>query len=129
VLVTMSVVGRVDLVPADPLDACAAGAFDDHQRRTAGGRRLLGPDAVRFAVESYAGRGAVVLVRDSPWRLGPLQAGLTDQWFTGWVGAACEQRPRLAAAAGPYLARRRAQAAAGRLRATVHHQDLLVLPR
>src|SRR5450631_4085050 len=46
VLLTISVVGRVELTPADPLDECIAAAFDAHQRRTTGGRRLLGPDAV-----------------------------------------------------------------------------------
>ena len=34
VLLTLSVVGRVDLSPADPLDARVAAAFDAHQRRT-----------------------------------------------------------------------------------------------
>src|SRR5439155_24386504 len=32
-LLTMTVVGRVELSPADPLDARVGAAFDDHQRR------------------------------------------------------------------------------------------------
>ena len=50
VLLTLSVVGRVDLSPADPLDAGVAAAFDAHQRRTTERGRLLGPDAVAVAV-------------------------------------------------------------------------------
>jgi hypothetical protein len=47
VLLTLTVVGRVDVVPADPLDGCFGDAFNAHQRRTAGGgRRLLGPAAM-----------------------------------------------------------------------------------
>jgi hypothetical protein len=47
------------------------------------------------------------------------------EWLTGWVGAACEQEPSLAAEAGVYSRRRLAQAAAGKLRVTVNHADLL----
>lgn len=128
-LVTISVIGRVDLTPADPLDDRIAGAFNAHQRRTTGGRRLLGPDAVGAAVEAFTRRGADVLVRPSPWRLGPAQAALTAEWFTGWVGAACEQRPELTAATAAYARCRLAEATAGRLGVTLHHHDLLARPR
>ncbi len=69
-----------------------------------------------------------MLVRPSPWRLGASEAGLTAEWFTGWVGAACEQQAGLAAEADAYARRRLAQAAAGRLAVTVDHADLLILP-
>ena len=36
-----------------------------------------------------------VLIHTKHWRLGPDQAALAAQWFTGWVAAACEQRPDL----------------------------------
>jgi SAM-dependent methyltransferase len=129
VLVTLSVVGRVDLTPADPLDARIADAFNAHQRRTAGGRGLLGPAAVGLAIEAFTRRGMRVLVRASPWRLGSADAVLATEWFSGWVGAACEQRPELAGLAAPYVARRLAEAGSGRLGVTVHHQDLLAVPR
>jgi hypothetical protein len=127
-LLTLSVVGHVELTPADPLDRRVGAAFDAHQRRTTQGRRLLGPDAVALAVEEFERRGAEVLVRPSPWRLGPVQADLAAEWFTGWVGAACEQQVELAAEADAYTRRRLAQARAGRLAVTVDHADLLVLP-
>jgi len=127
-LLTLSVVGRVELAPADPLDARVAAAFDDHQRRMTVGGRLLGPDAVAAAVEGFERLGAEVLVRPSPWRLGAAEAELAAEWFTGWVGAACEQEDGLGAAAEGYTARRVARARAGRLAVTVGHADLLVLP-
>jgi hypothetical protein len=116
-LLTLTVVGRVALDPADPLDARIGEAFNEHQRRDG----LLGPNAV-------AQFPAGVLVRPSPWRLNGTDADLTAEWLRGWVAAACEQEPALAAEAGPYRDRRLEQAAAGELAITVDHADLLVLP-
>jgi hypothetical protein len=122
-LVALTVVGRVSLAPADPLDAHVGAAFNDHQRR--GGR--LGPDAIAAAVAELRPTGAEVVVRPSPWRLGAAHADLTAEWLDGWVAAACEQEPALAPEAGAYLDERLAQAAAGELAVTVDHADLLVL--
>ena len=120
-LLTLTVVGRVSLSPAEPLDARIGAAFDDHQRR--GG--LLGPDAVAAAVDAM---GAEVIVRPSPWRLDAGHAALMVEWLGGWVAAACEQEPALAAQATAYRARRLAQVAAGQLAVTVDHADVLALP-
>jgi len=128
-LLTLSVVGRVCVRPSDPLDRRVAAAFNAHQRRATERGRLLGPDAVALAVEEFGRLGAEVLVRPSPWRLGPLQAELAAEWFTGWVGAACEQQVELAAETDVYSRRRLAQATAGQLAVTVDHADLLVLPQ
>jgi hypothetical protein len=124
-LLTLSVAGRVDLTPSEPVDRRVAAAFDAHQRRG----RLLGPDAVAATAEAFRRSGAEVVARPSPWRLGAAQADLIAAWFTGWVGAACEQDAELAAETGAYARRRLAQAAAGRLAVTVDHVDLLVLPQ
>ncbi len=124
-LLTISVIGRVELTPADPLDAELAEAFDAHQRRTAGGRSLLGPDAVDVCAGAFGRRGVGVVVRPSPWRLGPDQPGLIAEWLRGWLAAACEQRPELARPAAEYARRRREEMASGRLAVVVHHSDLL----
>jgi hypothetical protein len=129
VLVTISVIGQVELTPADPLDTHMADAFNAHQRRTTGGRRLLGPNAVGAAVDAFTRLGLDVLVRPSPWHLGAALADLTAEWFRGWVGAACEQQPELTGAAAGYARHRVAEATAGRLSVKVHHNDLLVRPR
>jgi hypothetical protein len=128
VLLALSVVGRVELTPADKRDARIAAAFDAHQRRTTADGRLLGPDAVAAAVDGFRRRGAEVLVRPSPWRLGAADSALAAEWLTGWLDAAFEQDPALAADAAGYATRRLAQARAGRLAVTVGHADLLVVP-
>jgi hypothetical protein len=128
VLFTLSVTGRVQLLPPDPLDAQVAAAFDAHQRRETPRGRLLGPDAVAAAVEGFRRRGAEVVVRPSPWRLGTTRSDLAAAWLTGWVDAACEQDTGLAVAADLYRHRRLREAAAGALAVTVGHADLLVLP-
>jgi hypothetical protein len=120
-LLTLSVAGRVELTPPDPLDAEFTAAFNAHQRRQADGRRLLGPDAVAVTTDAFERLGAVVTTASSPWRLGPEQAALTAEWLQGWVAAACEQRPDLASEADAYLGR-------GGVTAVVHHVDLLALP-
>ncbi|WTJ89575.1 class I SAM-dependent methyltransferase [Streptomyces sp. NBC_01537] len=77
-LLALSVMGRVELEPADPLDAEIAAAFNAHQRREDHGRRLLGPDAVTAACEAFDQRDTTVRVHNSPWQLGsvrPILAG------------------------------------------------------
>jgi trans-aconitate methyltransferase len=128
VLFALSVVGRVELTPAEPLDRRMAAAFDSHQRRMTERGRLLGPDAATLAAEAFHRRGAEVVLAPSPWRLDAAHVDLTTTWFTGWVAAACEQQPDLTAEAEAYTRRRLAQASAGELMVVVDHADLLALP-
>ncbi|MEV6880114.1 class I SAM-dependent methyltransferase [Amycolatopsis sp. NPDC051128] len=128
-LLMLSVTGKVELSPADPLDSAVAAAFNAHQRRvTEDGRRLLGPNAVDAAATAFGRLGATVVRADSAWRLGPDQAELQRQWLEGWVGAAVEQLPELRPVADVYLQRRLEMAQSAELRAVIHHGDLLVLP-
>jgi hypothetical protein len=128
VLITLSVTGRVDLTPTDPSDQLFAEAFNKHQRRTSPAGRRLGPDALEAAVDGFSRLGFEVLVRPSPWHLGPDQSELTTAWLDGWVGPACEQRPELEDLRHSYVRRRLAELAEGRLSVTVHHQDMLARP-
>lgn len=122
VLFTLSVTGRVELSPADPLDAAIGEAFNAHQRRVVAGRRLLGPDAVAAVAGTLTRLGARVEVCASPWQLAAEESALAMEWLRGWVGAAGEQDPGLAAQA--YLTRRETDVEAGLLRVTVHHSDV-----
>jgi hypothetical protein len=122
---TLSVTGHVALTPADRLDAEIEAAFNDHQRRTVEGRTLLGPDAPAHAIDAFRRRGSTVHERPSPWRLGADRAGLSAEWFDGWIGAACEQRPDLAARIAGYERRRRAGIAEGHVDIVVQHTDVL----
>ena len=129
VLLSLSVVGRVELEPADPLDSLVASAFNAHQRRSTARGRLLGPDAVEAAGAGFRRHGARVLIRPTPWRLGAAESQLASEWLRGWMAAACEQSAELASDAPSYARRRLAQARAGELDITVGHADLLAFPR
>ena len=126
VLITLTVTGAVRLSPRHPLDELVAAAFNSHQRRTTGGRRLLGPDAADTARRMFTELGCDVVGHASPWRLGPARRQLTYAWFAGWLAAACEQDSHLATATRSYARVRLAGASAGRLQALVQHRDLLV---
>jgi hypothetical protein len=128
VLLTLSVAGHVRLRPSEPLDIELETAFNAHQRRRVGGRTLLGPAAVGVAAGLFTDAGFRVELDQAPWHLGAHSAELTAEWLRGWVGAATEQRPELAAAGDAYVERRRSELAAGLLAVTVQHVDLLALP-
>ncbi len=128
VLITLSVLGRVELTPPDPFDPEVMAAFNAHQRRDTAEGRLLGPDAAHAAVQAFTARRRNVVVRPSPWRLGPDTAELVAEWFTGWLAAAVEQQPGIMGILDSYAGRRLAAAAGGSLSITVHHEDLLVRP-
>ena len=127
-LFTISVLGKVNIAPGDPMDAEIAAAFNAHQRRLTGGRTLLGPEAPGVTAAAFRRRGATVYTSPSPWLLGADQAALTAEWLTGWVAAARARQPDLAERAFDYLDRRLAACAAGELRVVVHHSDLLAIP-
>lgn len=127
-LQVLSVLGKVELTPAEPVDDEVADAFNAHQRRTIDGRRLLGPDALDVATEAFQRAGAEVRTAPSPWQLGSGPSGLTEEWLRGWVAAARVQQPDLGSKMDDYLRRRLAECARSELRVTVHHGDLLALP-
>jgi len=131
-LFSLSVTGAVRVRPAghhEAIERAVAAAFNDHQRRDADGRRMLGPDAVDLVAGLFAAAGWNVRRARTPWRLGRPDGALIAEWLDGRLDAAVEQRPELAGDAAGYARRRRAQAAAGRLRVTVSHEDLLAWPR
>jgi hypothetical protein len=128
VLLTLSVLGRAELNPADQLDEAFSAAFAEHLRLGVEHRHLLGPDAADAAAQAFAGRGATVWVRPSPWRLGAEHASLITEWLRGWVPAAVAANPELEPHAEGYLQRRLIAADAGALRVSVHHADVLALP-
>lgn len=124
-LLTLSVVGRVELHPPSPLDRRIQDAFNDHQRRTTPIGELLGPDAVFEAIRRFRDVGMDVRTERSPWILDAREDVLLRTWFEEWVAAACEQDPSLSERIDDYVALRRAQLSDGVLTATVHHLDLL----
>jgi hypothetical protein len=128
VLFSLTVAGRVEFDPADEVDGLFASAFDAHQRREADGRRLLGPDAAGVVAGLLMDEGWRVRRASTPWDLTPDDGDLIAEWLDGWLDAAVEQQPDLGGPADKYRARRQAQVAAGDLRVTVHHEDVLAWP-
>jgi trans-aconitate methyltransferase len=124
-LLTLTVVGGVALDPPDPADAAVAAAFNAHQRRAVGRRRLAGPDAVHLAMAAFRSRRVRVESRETPWRL--VSGQLAEAWFSGWVTAALEQQPALSVQLNGYVRTRLAQLALDRLTVSVRHRDLLAL--
>jgi hypothetical protein len=116
-LFTLSVSGEVRFTPADPRDAEAQDAFNEHQRR----ENRLGPDAGAYAAAAFEKAGARVVIRESPWQLGAACPELTREWLRGWVGAAVEQRPDLRF--DDYLQERLERLP----QVTVGHQDVLAI--
>jgi hypothetical protein len=126
VLLTLTVTGVVTLAPEHPLDEAVTGAFNAHQRRTCGGRTLLGPDATDMVARLFTELGREVVTRTSAWRLGPATPDLAREWLLGWLAAARVQDPGLAAELDAYAVQRLDEAASGRLRVVVQHRDVLV---
>jgi hypothetical protein len=128
VLFSLTVAGRVEFEPGDELDEQFASAFNTHQRREADGRRLLGPDAAGVVANMLTDAGWHVKTVSTPWELAAADGELIAEWLDGWLDAAVEQQPRLAGLADGYRTKRRAQLAAGSLRVTVNHEDVLAWP-
>jgi trans-aconitate methyltransferase len=130
-LFSLTVTGAARVLPSERherVEHAIGAAFNDHQRREHDGRRMLGPDAVAVVAGLFADAGWNVRVAPTPWRLSRRSTALIAEWLNGWIAAAVEQRPELAAEAEEYRRHRLAQAAAGHLRVTVSHEDLLAWP-
>ncbi|MBG6189912.1 putative O-methyltransferase YrrM [Arthrobacter sp. CAN_A212] len=123
-LFSLSVTGVMEIDPADPLDVRLNDAFNRHQNR---GDRA-GAEAVDLTAGFLADAGFTVTTVQTPWELTGDHARLIDRFLSDRVDAVLEEDPTLAAEAGDWLARRADQAAAGTLRLTIGHRDLLALP-
>jgi hypothetical protein len=128
VLFSLTVAGRVEFDPADELDEQFVSAFNEHQRREANGRRLLGPDAAGIVASMLMDAGWHVRTVSTPWKLAPADGELIAEWLDGWLDAATEQQPKLGSLADGYRINRRAQLAVDGLRVTVNHEDVLAWP-
>ncbi|HZA67144.1 MAG TPA: hypothetical protein VE592_09340 [Geminicoccaceae bacterium] len=125
-LITLSFDGRLAFEPAMPEDAEVRRRFIAHQRTDKGFGKALGPDAAPYLAERLRARARAVTLEPADWRLGPGDVPLIRATLAGIVAAAREVRD------DPDLERwaslRRHQLAAGNLRLTIGHLDLLALP-
>jgi hypothetical protein len=128
VLLSLSVTGQVRLDPRDPRDDAFEAAFNAHQRRRVGARRLVGPTGVALARRSFLEAGWKVRTAATSWRLGDQDRPLLDEWFAGWFDAAVEEQADLRADGAAYRGLRSSQSRRGALSAEVAHADLLAWP-
>jgi hypothetical protein len=129
-LFTLSVDGRHEWEPGDPLDSTVGRLFGEHQRRDKGFGPALGAAAVPRLQRALRGCGYRVFCAPSDWRIdgqaGPQAAALQCALVDGMATAASEQDPFSSAAIEAWRQRRQARAASGSVR--VGHLDLLALP-
>lgn len=128
-LLVLSYDGRIEWHPRDSADPALRTAFNEHQRAQCHfGEPALGSVAAARAIDAFTRAGYEVESAPSDWVLGEDHAQLLHALVDGWVAAASEQEPASAARFARWGALRREQIAAGGLRATVGHRDLLALP-
>lgn len=125
-LLALSFDGRLAFQPRAPEDDDIRARFVAHQRADKGFGPALGPDAASHLAKALATRGCDVALERTDWRLGPDDQPLLEATFEGIVQAARQ----IAGDVGleRWASVRRGQLAAGRLRLTIGHLDLLALP-
>ncbi len=120
-LIALSFDGRLVWQPAADDDETVRQRFLAHQRTDKGFGPALGPDAAAHLAGLLEVQRLHVSLRTSDWRLGPADTPLLRA-LLGGILAAIERPPE------SWSALRQQQLAAGELRLTVGHVDLLALP-
>ena len=125
-LIALSFDGRLVFEPAAPEDDEICRRFIAHQRTDKGFGPALGPDAAAHLAERLAAAGCAVMLEAADWQLGADDPALLRATLTGIVASAREiaETSRLE----HWATLRARQLAAGELRLTVGHLDLLALP-
>jgi SAM-dependent methyltransferase len=120
--------GRIELGPADPLDAAIAAAVNAHQRTDKGFGPALGPAAVSTAIARFESLGYSVLHGASDWVIGPDDRDIQMEIFAGWASAVRELGDLSLADTVGWLTRRRDAVTAGRSTIRVGHVDVFARP-
>jgi hypothetical protein len=124
----LTVDGRRDWQPRIGEDAIVAEAFAQHQRRDKGFGPALGGAAPALLEKLFSACGYRIERAASDWRLGAGEDALLGALILGEAAAAREAVPDKKAEIDRWESRRREQLAAGEVRLTVGHCDLLALP-
>jgi hypothetical protein len=82
--------GRIDLSPADPLDAAIASAVNAHQHTDKGFGPALGPSAAAAAIFKFEALGYSVVQGTSDWVIETVDQEIQVELLTGWATAASE---------------------------------------
>ena len=120
--------GRIEMSPADPLDAAMIAAVNAHQRTDKGFGPALGPAAADAAISRFEALGCSVVHGASDWVIGPQDRDMQMEILGGWAGAAREVGDLPLADTVEWLTRRRGAVAAGRSSIRVGHVDFFAAP-
>ena len=128
VYAALSYDGRIELGPADPLDAAVAAAINAHQTTNKGFGPALGPAAGAAAIAKFEKLGYGVVHGASDWVFGPDDREIQMEIFSGWASAAREIGDLSLADTVSWLTRRRDLVAQGRSSVRVGHVDFFARP-
>jgi len=120
--------GRIDLLPADPLDAATIAAVNAHQGTDKGFGLALGPSAADAAIAGFKRLGYSVVSGSSDWVISPDDRAMQAELLNGWASAARETGTLRETDIDDWLARRGAMVAAGRSSMRVGHVDVFAFP-
>lgn len=120
--------GRIDLFPADPLDAVIVAAVNAHQRTDKGFGPALGPSAGAAAISRFEALGYSVVHGTSDWMVGTADQEIQLELLGGWAAAAGEIDVLPQHDIGDWLARRTTAASKGVSTMRVGHVDFFATP-
>lgn len=120
--------GRIDLSPADPLDAVIISAVNAHQRTDKGFGPALGPSAAAAAISRFEALGYSVAHGTSDWVIGTADQEIQLELLGGWAAAANEINALPHHDIGGWLARRKTAASKGVSTMRVGHVDFFATP-
>jgi hypothetical protein len=120
--------GRIDLFPADPLDAVIISAVNAHQRTDKGFGPALGPSAGAAAISRFEALGYSVAHGTSDWVIGTADQEIQLELLGGWAAAAREIDALPHDDIGGWLARRTTAAIKGASTMRVGHVDFFATP-
>lgn len=128
VFVVLSYDGTFVWEPALDGDEKMREAVNRHQRTDKGFGPALGPAAADTLAVLLRNLGYEVMLRPSPWRLGPGQRDMQMALLAGWIEAARHVAPGSAGEWGDWADLRRRLIARGALRLSVGHWDAFAWP-
>jgi len=120
--------GRLELSPADPLDAAITSAVNAHQRTDKGFGPALGPSAAAVAISKFKALGYWIVQGRSDWTIGTADREIQQELLAGWAGAAREVNSLPPPDIDNWLARRRSAVQERVSTMRVGHVDFFATP-
>jgi hypothetical protein len=120
--------GRIELSPADPLDATIASAVNAHQHTDKGFGPALGPSAAAAAISRFEALGYSIVQGNSDWLIGTADHEIQFELLAGWANAASEIEALPRCDIENWLARRKDEVDARISTMRVGHVDFFATP-